>query len=132
MQFYVHILCSCEKFDAAYSILSGELGTLCKVETERKKMCVEILSKIGDDRNDDIAQLCHELLNENPDDWLTYTAYIQSMFKLGKSAELILFLKSLQESLIKSDSQRVTRGAFLAELYVFQHSQNYGSIYVSL
>ena len=116
LQLYTQILCSCKKYDIAFSVLTGPLGKLCKVETERKKMCVEMLELMDASKDQEIATLCFELLQENPDDWWVHKAYKKAMITLNQPSKLLEIIRSLQKA-VTGESQRVTRGAFLAEIY---------------
>lgn len=79
-------------------------------------MCVEMLVLMDSGKDGEIAELCTELLLENPDDWWAHKAYQKSMMNLGQSNKMISFILSLQKT-GTGEMQRVTRGAFLAEVY---------------
>ncbi|KND04408.1 uncharacterized protein SPPG_00138 [Spizellomyces punctatus DAOM BR117] len=123
LQLYLDILVTQGKFQEALDVVKGELGGLCKVETERKRIIVDLSKSAG--RWEDVLSISKELLVASPDDWLSYTNYLEAIFKvkldtqnLSSRDDLILqFQRFIEEQQTKVlGDKHVKRGPFLAAL----------------
>ncbi|TPX65727.1 hypothetical protein SpCBS45565_g04984 [Spizellomyces sp. 'palustris'] len=123
LQLYLDILVTQGKFQEALDVVKGELGGLCKVETERKRIIVDLSKAAG--RWEDVLSISKELLVASPDDWLSYTNYLEAIFKVkletqdvSSRDDLVLqsqrFIEEQQTKVL--GDKHVKRGPFLAAL----------------
>ncbi|CAG8496188.1 3550_t:CDS:10 [Funneliformis mosseae] len=126
---YLIVLLTQNKTKEALEVLEGDLGQICKHDTEIKYIRNDLLLKTSNwSKAIEISKL--SLTETNIDDWGAYLTYLESQFHLIKSSEkdengeilnkaTILddareLLRSLQEK--GGSSSDVKRGPFLAEL----------------
>ena len=117
LQLYQMILEALEKYQESLALIQGPLAHLCKVDLDRKKVCIELMAKIGNKNNQDIADICRSALLENSDDWILHTKLLEIILAIDKSGsdKHFQFIRALQTSEI--DKKKPARGPFLAELY---------------
>ncbi|KAI8820831.1 N-acetyltransferase B complex non catalytic subunit-domain-containing protein [Fimicolochytrium jonesii] len=122
LQLYLEVLEKQGKHAEALQIAQGELGNLCKVDADRKRIIVR-LAKAAKEWST-VRSVSKELLLANPDDWLSYCDYIAAFIELlpvedrnPDSVQLTQFrdLISVLQSKGSSD-KHVKRGPYLGEL----------------
>jgi hypothetical protein len=108
IRLYLFILEKLSKYEQACTLLRGPLGSLCKVDTDRKRLLLYFLEKSSDWINVELESML--LLEDNPDDWQSHKSYTnaiknqQSPFKVSQA---VAFYQKL------TLSPGCTRGPFM-------------------
>ncbi|CAG8502005.1 8272_t:CDS:10 [Acaulospora morrowiae] len=120
---YLIVLLTQNKFEEALEVVTGNLGKMCKGDTEIIRIWNELLIKT--EKWTQANELSRNSLTEtNLDDWRSYLTYLDScLHLLSKSSsdendvsleDARKFLYSLQETVKKNSEYK--RGPFLAEM----------------
>ncbi|KAI8921305.1 N-acetyltransferase B complex non catalytic subunit-domain-containing protein [Powellomyces hirtus] len=123
LQLYIEVLETQGKLGEALAVVNGELGNLCKVSADRKRIVARLAKASKNWKL--LLTVSKELLLTSPDDWMSYCNYIEALKRLLLDTEdpstkenLIEQARSLFSVLESkaSNGKRLKRGPLLAGL----------------
>ncbi|KAK6096665.1 mitochondrial distribution and morphology [Batrachochytrium dendrobatidis] len=124
LHLYMMILEEQSKYTDMEKLVSGKLGGLLRIESERDRVLLESLVK----RNDHILaiEVSLRLLTSNIDDWFSYVTLSDSLLELKDDSSRIskvwATIATLQERAL--NERQPCRGPFLAELLLISKNLN--------
>ncbi|KAJ1537337.1 N-alpha-acetyltransferase 25, NatB auxiliary subunit, partial [Nowakowskiella sp. JEL0078] len=134
LQLFILILESAKKIPVAIDLVKSETGKkCCKVEVDRKRLLIDLIKEHDESASSsEINQLAKNLIEANPDDWLSYIDYIHSALKTitPESVEIVRTFLLSQQSLSESKKMKI-RGPYLAELELDRIIQKSGELKIT-
>jgi tetratricopeptide (TPR) repeat protein len=115
VRLYISILEDLSKYEEALKIIDGNLGLLCKIESDRERMCIALLLKSKNWKL--VKTRSMNLLKNNPDDWFGHTSLVESIINSDIDSEtsiILEFYKELQDMV--KDEKHGRRGPFMGQL----------------
>ncbi|KAJ3152288.1 N-alpha-acetyltransferase 25, NatB auxiliary subunit [Geranomyces variabilis] len=123
LQLYIEVLEAHGKTTDALAVINGDMGTLCKVQADRKHIVARLCK--ANKSWGPLRAVSKELLLASPDDWLSYCNYIEALIEILRETtdadsrsniiEQARSLFSVLESKASS-GKRTKRGPLLAGL----------------
>ncbi|KAI8897630.1 N-acetyltransferase B complex non catalytic subunit-domain-containing protein [Globomyces pollinis-pini] len=123
-QLYLFVLKDQKNFQKALDLLEGPLAHTCKVEAERKRMCMDLMKQLNN--YDSVVDLSKQMIMESPDDWDLHLSYMESLQQSSNHVDesaIVDFYHSLQSTVL--EEKYVKRGPFMAEAYFLRQSGSF-------